>query len=169
MQESQLELHGDELTESIINYIKKEQNMLIGEKTAETVKMTIGSAYPSMTTEEMIVKGRDLTTGLPRQITINSTQMEEAMKEVILQIVSAIKATLESTPTELAADIMINGITISGGCALIKNIDRLIALETGIPVVIAKDPLECVVKGACKVLENLDELRPLLINSRRKN
>ncbi len=162
-----IRIAGDELTEAIINYIKKEQNILIGEKTAEEIKMTIGSAYPSMTTEEMLIKGRDLHTGLPRQILINSTQIEEAMKEVMLQIVAAIKATLEKTPTELAADIMVNGITISGGSALIKNIDRLIALETGIPVNIAPNPLECVVRGACKVLENIDQLKPLLINSRR--
>ncbi len=162
-----IRIAGDELTEAIINYIKKEQNILIGEKTAEEIKMTIGSAYPSMTTEEMLIKGRDLQTGLPRQILINSTQIEEAMKEVMLQIVAAIKATLEKTPTELAADIMVNGITISGGSALIKNIDRLIALETGIPVNIAPNPLECVVRGACKVLENIDQLKPLLINSRR--
>ena len=123
----------------------------------------------SMTTEEMLVKGRDLQTGLPKQIIVDSNQIEDAMREVVMQIVAAIKATLEETPTELASDIMVNGITISGGCALVKNIDRLIALETGIPVNIAENPLECVVRGCCKVLENLDSLRPLLINSRRKN
>lgn len=160
---------GDELTESIIQYIKREYNILIGETTAEEIKMTIGSAYPSMTTEEMLVKGRDLQSGLPRQVIVDSTQMEEAMKEVVMQIVSAIKSTLEETPTELASDIMVNGITLSGGCALIKNIDRLIALETGIPVNIAREPLNCVVRGCCTVLENLDSLKSLLINGRRKN
>ena len=129
--------------------------------------MTIGSAYPSMTTEEMDVKGRDLQTGLPKTITVNSTQIEEAMKEVVMQIVDGIKITLEKTPPELAADIMVNGITISGGGALIKNIDRLIALETGIPVNIAETPLDCVVKGAGKVLEDLDNLKSVLINSRK--
>lgn len=158
---------GDELNEAIVNYIKKEFNVIIGETTAEEIKVTIGSAYPSMTTEEMDVKGRDLQTGLPKTITINSTQMEEAMKEVIMQIVDGIKLTLEKTPPELAADIMVNGITLSGGGALIKNFDRLIALETGIPVNIAQDPLDCVARGTGKVLEDLDSLKSVLINSRK--
>ncbi|MBR4110584.1 MAG: rod shape-determining protein [Clostridia bacterium] len=162
-----LRIAGDELNEAIINYVRKEFNVAIGETTAEEIKMTIGSAYPSMTTEEMDVKGRDLQTGLPKTITVNSTQIEEAMKEVVMQIVDGIKVTLEKTPPELAADIMVNGITISGGGALIKNIDRLIALETGIPVNIAETPLDCVVKGAGKVLEDLDNLKSVLINSRK--
>lgn len=162
-----LRIAGDELNEAIVNYIKREFNVIIGETTAEEIKVTIGSAYPSMTTEEMDVKGRDLQTGLPKTITINSTQMEEAMKEVIMQIVDGIKMTLEKTPPELAADIMINGITLSGGGALIKNLDRLIALETGIPVNIAQEPLDCVVRGAGKVLEDLDSLKSVLINSRK--
>lgn len=162
-----LRIAGDELNDSIINYIRREFNVAIGETTAEEIKMTIGSAYPSMTTEEVYVKGRDLQTGLPKTITVNSTQIEEAMKEVIMQIVDGIKMTLEKTPPELAADIMINGITLSGGGALIKNIDRLIALETGISVNIAEAPLDCVVKGAGKVLEDLDSLKSVLINSRK--
>lgn len=162
-----LRIAGDELNDAIVNYIKKEFNVIVGETTAEEIKVTIGSAYPSMTTEEMDVKGRDLQTGLPKTITVNSTQIEEAMKEVIMQIVDGIKMTLEKTPPELAADIMVNGITLSGGGALIKNIDRLIALETGIPVNIAQDPLDCVVRGAGKVLEDLDSLKSVLINSRK--
>ena len=162
-----LRIAGDELNEAIINYIKREFNVILGETTAEEIKITIGSAYPSMTTEEMDVKGRDLQTGLPKTITVNSTQIEEAMKEVIMQIVDGIKMTLEKTPPELAADIMINGITLSGGGALIKNLDRLIALETGIPVNIAQEPLDCVVRGAGKVLEDLDSLKSVLINSRK--
>ena len=162
-----IRIAGDELTESIINYIKREYNILIGYSTAEEVKHTIGSAYPSMTVEEMEIKGRDLQTGLPRRISIKSTEVEEAMKDVIMQIISAIKRTLESTPTELAADIMINGITISGGSSLIKNLDRLIALETGIPVNLAPSPLDSVVVGASKVLENIDTLKSVLINQRK--
>lgn len=162
-----LRIAGDELNDAIINYVRKEFNVAIGETTAEEIKMTIGSAYPSMTTEEMDVKGRDLQTGLPKTITVNSTQIEEAMKEVVMQIVDGIKVALEKTPPELAADIMVNGITISGGGALIKNIDRLIALETGITVNIAETPLDCVVKGAGKVLEDLDNLKSVLINSRK--
>lgn len=162
-----LRIAGDELNEAIVNYVKREFNVIIGETTAEEIKVTIGSAYPSMTTEEMDVKGRDLQTGLPKTITINSNQAEEAMKEVIMQIVDGIKMTLEKTPPELAADIMINGITLSGGGALIKNLDRLIALETGIPINIAQEPLDCVVRGAGKVLEDLDSLKSVLINSRK--
>lgn len=162
-----LRIAGDELNDAIVNYIKREFNVIVGETTAEEIKVTIGSAYPSMTTEEMDVKGRDLQTGLPKTITVNSTQIEESMKEVIMQIVDGIKMTLEKTPPELAADIMVNGITLTGGGALIKNIDRLIALETGIPVNIAQDPLDCVVRGAGKVLEDLDSLKSVLINSRK--
>lgn len=163
-----LRIAGDELTESIVDYVKKKFNVAIGETTAEEIKTSIGSAYPSMTTEEMDVKGRDFSTGLPRTITVTSVQIEEAMKEVIMQIVDGIKMTLEKTPPELAADIMINGITLSGGGALIKNFDRLLALETGIPVNIAEAPLDCVVKGAGKVLDDLDNLKGVFINSKRK-
>ena len=163
-----LRIAGDELNEAIVDYVKKKFNVAIGETTAEEIKMSIGSAYPSMTTEEMDVKGRDFTTGLPRTITVTSIQIEEAMKEVIMQIVDGIKMTLEKTPPELAADIMVNGITLSGGGALIKNFDRLLALETGIPVNIAEAPLDCVVKGAGKVLEDLDNVRGVFINSKRR-
>lgn len=163
-----LRIAGDELNEAIVNYIKKEFNVIIGETVAEELKVAIGSAYPTMTVEEMEVKGRDLQTGLPRTITVDSKQVEEAMKEVIMQIVDGIKMALEKTPPELAADIMINGITLSGGGALIKNFDRLIAQETGIPVNIAPDPLDCVVRGASKVLEDLDNLKSVLINARKR-
>lgn len=162
-----LRIAGDELNEAIMEYIRKKFNLAIGETTAEEIKISIGSAYPSMTTEEMDIKGRDLQTGLPRTITVTSVQIEEAMKEVVMQIVDAIKMTLEKTPPELAADIMVNGITLSGGGALIKNLDRLIALETGIPVNVAETPLDCVVKGAGKVLDDLDNLKSVLINSRK--
>ncbi len=163
-----LRIAGDELNEAIIDYVKKKFNVAIGETTAEEIKMSIGCAYPSMTTEEMDVKGRDFSTGLPRTITLTSVHTEEAMKEVIMQIVDGVKMTLEKTPPELAADIMVNGITISGGGALIKNFDRLLALETGIPVNVAENPLDCVVKGAGKVLENLDNLKGVLVNAKRR-
>ncbi|MBQ9266734.1 MAG: rod shape-determining protein [Clostridia bacterium] len=162
-----LRVAGDELNEAIMEYIRKKFNLAVGETTAEEIKISIGSAYPSMTTEEMDIKGRDLQTGLPRTITVTSIQIEEAMKEVVMQIVEAIKMTLEKTPPELAADIMVNGITLSGGGALIKNLDRLIAQETGIPVNVAETPLDCVVKGAGKVLDDLDNLKSVLINSRK--
>ena len=163
-----LRIAGDELNEAIVDYVKKKFNVAIGETTAEEIKMSIGSAYPSMTTEEMDVKGRDFSTGLPRTITVTSVQIEQAMKEVIMQTVDGIKMTLEKTPPELAADIMVNGITLSGGGALIKNFDRLLALETGIPVNIAENPLDCVVKGAGKVLDDLDNLKSVFINSKRR-
>lgn len=163
-----LRIAGDELNEAIVNYIRREFNVIIGETTAEEIKITIGTACPSMTVEEMEVKGRDLQTGLPRTLTINSNQVEEAMKEVIMQIIDGIKMALEKTPPELAADIMINGITLSGGGALIKNFDRLLASETGIPVNVAENPLDCVVRGAGKVLEDLDSLKSVLINARKK-
>ena len=163
-----LRIAGDELNEAIVDYIKKKFNVAIGETTAEELKVNIGCAYPSMTTEQMIVKGRDFSTGLPSTITVTSVQMEEAMKEVIMQIIDGIKMTLEKTPPELSADIMVNGITLSGGGALIKNIDRLLALETGIPVNIAENPLECVVKGAGKVLDDLDSVKGVLVNSKKR-
>ena len=163
-----MRIAGDELNEAIVDYVKKKFNVAIGETTAEEIKMSIGCAYPSMTTEEMDVKGRDFATGLPKTITITSVHTEEAMKEVIMQIVDGIKMTLEKTPPELAADIMVNGITISGGGALIKNFDRLLALETGIPVNVAENPLDCVVKGAGKVLEDLDNLKGVLVNAKRR-
>jgi len=158
---------GDEITESIIEYIKREYNVLIGKITAENIKHKIGTAYPSMTIEEMDIKGRSLQNGLPEIITISSAQIEGAMKDVLLQIIGAIKQTLEITPTELASDLMLNGITICGGTALIKNIDRLIAMETGLPVNIAKNPTECVVTGASKVLEDIHGLKKLLKSSKQ--
>ena len=120
-----------------------------------------------MTIQEIEVTGRDLQYGLPRMVKVNSQQIEEAMKEVLMQVINAIKATLEEIPTELASDIMVNGITLCGGCALIKNIDRLIALQTGIPVNIAKRPLECVANGATMVLEDLDNLKSILLSSKK--
>ena len=163
-----LRVAGDEMNDAIVDYIKKKFNVAIGETTAEEIKVTIGCAYPSMTTEEMDVKGRDFTTGLPKTITVTSIQIEEATKEVIMQIVDTIKMTLEKTPPELAADIMVNGITLSGGGALMKNFDRLLALETGIPVNVADNPLDCVVRGAGKVLEDIDSLKTVLMNSKRR-
>ncbi len=163
-----LRVAGDEMNDAIVDYIKKKFNVAIGETTAEEIKVTIGCAYPSMTTEEMDVKGRDFTTGLPKTITVTSVQIEEATKEVIMQIVDTIKMTLEKTPPELAADIMVNGITLSGGGALMKNFDRLLALETGIPVNVADNPLDCVVRGAGKVLEDIDSLKTVLMNSKRR-
>ena len=146
-----LRIAGDELDEDIVNYVKREMNLAIGDTTAEQIKMQIGCALPLMTETEVEVRGRDLTDGLPRTEKINSTQVEEAMKESILKIVEIVKATLEKTPPELASDIMEKGIVLAGGGALIRNLDKLISTETGMPVYVAEEPLDCVVRGTGKL------------------
>ena len=143
-------------------------NLAIGETTAEEIKMQIGCAMPLMTEMSMEIRGRDLTNGLPKNIVITSTQIEEALRDSINEIVEAVKSTLEKTPPELASDIMEKGIVIAGGGALIKNIDKLLSIKTGMPVYIAEDPLECVVKGTGKTLEDLEKLKDILINARKR-
>ena len=162
-----LRIAGDELDEDIVNYVKREMNLAIGDTTAEQIKMQIGCALPLMTETEVEVRGRDLTDGLPRTEKINSTQVEEAMKESILKIVEIVKATLEKTPPELASDIMEKGIVLAGGGALIRNLDKLISTETGMPVYVAEEPLDCVVRGTEKTLEDLERLKTVLINARK--
>ena len=159
---------GDELDEDIVNYIKHEMNLAIGETTAEEIKMQIGCAMPLMTEMSMEIRGRDLTNGLPKNVVITSTQIEEALRESINEIVECIKGTLEKTPPELASDIMEKGIVIAGGGALIKNLDKLLSIKTGMPVYIAEDPLDCVVKGTGKTLEDLEKLKDVLINARKR-
>ena len=163
-----LRVAGDELDQDIINYIKKELNVAIGETTAEQIKMELGCALPLMTEMQKEVRGRDLTDGLPRNVVITSTQVEEAMKESITKIVDIVKQTLEKTPPELASDIMEKGIVLAGGGALIKNLDKLISTETGMPVYVAENPLDCVVRGTGKTLEDLERLKHVLINARKK-
>ena len=159
---------GDELDEDIINYIKKEHNVSIGYTTAEEIKIEIGCASPLMSEESMEIRGRDLTTGLPKNITITSKQILNALKESVQRIVEAVKLTLEKTPPELAADLVEKGIVLSGGGALLKNLDKLLSEETNMPVYIADEPLECVVRGTGKVLEELERLKPVLISNRKK-
>lgn len=163
-----LRIAGDELDEDIINYVKREMNLAIGETTAEQIKMQIGSAMPLMAEEIMEIRGRDLTDGLPKNKKVTSIQVEEAMKESISKIVDIVKTTLEKTPPELVADIMEKGIILAGGGALIKNLDKLLSIETGMPVYVAEEPLDCVVKGAGKSLDNLERLRNVLMNSRKR-
>ena len=163
-----IRIAGDELDEDIINYVKKELNLAIGESTAEQIKKEIGCAMPLMTQMTMEIKGRDLNDGLPRTDIITSDQVERAMKESIDKIVEIVKITLEKTPPELASDIMEKGIMLSGGGALIKNLDKLISEETGMPVYIADEPLNCVVKGTEKTLQDLEKLRTILLNSRKR-
>ena len=163
-----LRIAGDELDEDIINYIKKEMNLSIGETTAELIKSKIGCAMPLMTDLSMEVRGRDLETGLPRNITIKSSQIQEAMSESIGKIIEVIKLTLEKTPPELASDLVEKGIVLSGGGALIQNLDKLISKKTEMPVYIASEPLECVVRGTNKTLDDLEKLKTILANSRRR-
>ena len=163
-----LRIAGDELDEDIINYIKKELSLAIGETTAEQIKKQIGCAMPLMSQMTMEIKGRDLNDGLPRTEVINSNQIEEAMKESIGLIVEVIKTTLEKTPPELASDIMEKGIMLAGGGALIQNIDKLVSLETGMPVYVAEEPLDCVVRGTEKTLQDLEKIKTVLKNSRKR-
>ena len=154
---------GDEFDSSIINYIKKKYNLLIGERTAENIKIAIGSAYPYSDNEpSMDIKGRNLLNGLPENITITSEEIREALSEPLSHVIEAIKVTLEKTPPELAADIIDQGIMLAGGGALLKGLDLLIHSETGMPVKVAERPLDCVADGTGKVLENIDKLVDVL-------
>ena len=163
-----LRIAGDELDEDIVNYIKKEMGLAIGETTAEEIKMEIGCAMPLMTEMSMEVRGRDLSNGLPRNIVVTSSQIEEAIHDSTNEIVEIVKTTLEKTPPELASDIVEKGIVLAGGGALIKNLDKLLSQKTGMPVYIAENPLECVVKGTGKTLEDLERLKTVLINARKR-
>ena len=153
---------GDEFDNSIINFIKKKYNLLIGERTAEQIKISIGSAYPTDEDSELEIKGRNLLTGLPENITVTSEEIRDALSESLSHIVEALKVTLERTPPELSADIIDSGITLAGGGALLRGLDQLIHEETGIPVNIAERPLDCVVDGTGKLLDNMEELHDVL-------
>lgn len=154
---------GDKMDEAIIHYLKRKYNMLIGERTAEQIKINIGTAYPENEIRTMEVKGRDLVAGVPRTIEVNSEEVREAIQEPINAIVEGVKVALERTPPELAADIVDRGIFLAGGGALLRNIDILLREETDLPVMIADDPLTCVVMGTGKALDQLDTLRGITI------
>ena len=145
---------GDNFDESIINYIKKKYNLLIGERTAEDIKIKIGSAYPYEGEGAMNIKGRNLMDGLPKNIEISAEEIREALSDSVNQILDVVKATLEKTPPELAADIIDHGIMLTGGGALLRGLDKLIAAETRIPVLVAESPLDCVVDGTGICLEH---------------
>jgi len=149
---------GDKFDEAIINYIRRNYGMLIGETTAEQIKKEIGSAFPGSEVREKEVKGRNLAEGIPRSFTISSNEILEALTEPLNSIVSAVKSALEQTPPELAADIAEKGMVLTGGGALLRDIDRLLMEETGLPVIIAEDPLTCVVRGSGMALEKIDRL-----------
>jgi rod shape-determining protein MreB len=153
------------MDEAIVQYIKRKYNLLIGDRTAELIKIEIGEAYPGPSVRQMEVKGRDLVSGIPKTVKINSDEIREALTEPVNAIVDAVKICLERTPPELAADIVDKGIVLAGGGALLMNLDLLLREETGLPVVIAEDPLSCVVLGSGKVLDELDLLRNVAVSS----
>ncbi len=154
---------GDKIDEAILQYIKRKYNLLVGEATAEMIKIKIGNAYRSESPRDMDVRGRDLLAGIPKTLTINSDEVREAMSEPIHAIVEAVKIALERTPPELAADVVDKGIVLAGGGALISGLDQLLVEETGLPVIIADDPLTCVARGAGMSLDNLDLLRQVSV------
>ena len=153
---------GDEFDQAIIAYIKRKYNLLIGERTAEQIKIEIGSAYELEEEKEMEIKGRNLVDGLPKNIVVHSEDVREALLECLVKITEAIKETLERTPPELSADIIDRGITLTGGGALLRGLDKLIQSETGIDVHVAEDPLDCVATGAGAVLDHVDVLHDVL-------
>lgn len=151
-----IRIAGDEMDDSIITYIRKNYNLMIGDRTAETIKMEVGSAGMPEGIGNMEIRGRDLLTGLPKTIEVTPDEIAEALKDTVFAIVEAVKNTLEKTPPELAADIMDRGIVLTGGGALLRNLDRVIANETNMPVLIAENPLDCVAIGTGKALEHID-------------
>src|SRR5499427_8350422 len=151
---------GDRFDEAIINYVRRNYGILIGEATAERIKIEIGAAYPGQQVRELSVKGRNLSEGVPRSFTLNSNEILEALQEPLQSIVSAVKQALEQTPPELGADVAERGIVLTGGGALLRDIDKLLTEETGLPVVVADDPLTCVARGGGRILELMDELGP---------
>ena len=158
---------GDELNESIVLYLKKNYNLLIGELTAEEVKIKAGSAFPLDKEESLEIKGRDLVAGVPKTMKLSSAQVREAMSEPVDAIVEAIRQSLERTPPELASDILDRGIILTGGGALLRGLDKRIRQETNLPVIVADDPLTCVVRGCGAVLDNMLKYEKVVIRSRR--
>jgi rod shape-determining protein MreB len=155
---------GDKFDEAIINYIRRNYGMLIGETTSENIKKEIGSAFPGSEVREKEVKGRNLAEGIPRSFTVSSNEILEALTDPLNSIVSLVKSALEQTPPELAADIAEKGMVLTGGGALLRDIDRLLMEETGLPVVVAEDPLTCVVRGSGMALEKIERLSSIFTN-----
>lgn len=155
-----IRIGGDKFDDAIVNYVRRNYGSLIGDATAERVKHEIGCAYPGNEVLEMEVRGRNLAEGLPRSFTLNSNEVLEALQEPLSGIIGAVKAALEKTPPELAADVSERGIIMTGGGALLRDMDRLIMEETGLPVIVAEDPLTCVARGGGRVLEMIEEHGP---------
>ncbi len=162
-----IRIAGDELDDSIIMYLKKNYNLLIGERTAEEIKCKIGSAYPLEKEESIEIKGRDLVAGVPKTMKVTSSQIREAISEPVTSIVEAVRQALELTPPELASDILDRGIIMTGGGAMLRGLDKRLRQETNLPVIVADDPLTCVVRGAGRCLENLPQFSKVLSKSRR--
>ncbi len=161
---SSVRVGGDKFDEAIINYIRRNYGMLVGETTAEMIKKQIGSAFPGSEMLEMEVKGRNMAEGIPRTFTITSNEILEALTDPLNSIVGAVKAALEQTPPELGADIAEKGMVLTGGGALLRDIDRLLMEETGLPVIVAEDPLTCVVRGSGRALEEMERLGSVFSN-----
>jgi rod shape-determining protein MreB len=155
---------GDELDQAIVQFMRKNYNLLVGESTAEQIKIRIGSAYPTGEEREMEVKGRDLVSGIPKTVRVHSSEIREALQEPIQQIVDAVRRALEITPPELASDIVDRGIIMTGGGALVRGLDVLLQQETGLPIHVDEDPLTCVVRGTGRVLEELDTLERVMVS-----
>jgi rod shape-determining protein MreB len=153
-----IKVAGDNFDMEILNYIKKEYKLLIGERTAEQIKMTIGTVYPDGHNEEMDIRGRDMVTGLPRTLTINSKEIEGVLRESVVAIVQAAKNVLEKTPPELSADIIDRGVILTGGGALLRGIDQLLAEELKVPVLIAENPMSCVAVGTGVILDHIEKI-----------
>lgn len=162
-----LRVGGDKFDEAMVRYIKKEYNIMIGERTAEEIKVSVGTAFPGARNESMEIRGRDLVSGLPKTMRIGSTETREALAEPISLIIECVKTVLERTPPELAADIVDRGIVMTGGGALLHGLDRLIIQETGIPAYLADDPLSCVALGTGKALDSIEALQDSLSTMKR--
>ncbi|HBK60940.1 MAG TPA: rod shape-determining protein [Firmicutes bacterium] len=158
---------GDKMDEAIVNYMKRNYNLMIGERTAEEIKKTIGSAYPIQQEETMEARGRDIVNGLPKTVTISSTEIQQALSDTVSEIVNAVRSTLEKTPPELSADVIDKGIAMTGGGSMLKGLDRLLSDATGMPAYLTEDPLTCVVRGAGLIVEHLDTYRRVLVSSGR--
>jgi rod shape-determining protein MreB len=156
---------GDELDDAILQYIKKTYNLLVGEQTAESIKIQIGSAFPLESETDFEVRGIDLVTGIPKTIKVGSAEIREALKEPVSMIVEALRVALEKTPPELAADIVDKGIVMTGGSSMLKGLDELLREETNLPIQVSDNPLECVVLGTGKVLDELHIYEQVLIKT----
>jgi rod shape-determining protein MreB len=158
---------GDEMDEAIVQYVRRHMGLLIGERTAEDIKIAMGSAFPMAEERSFVVRGRDLITGLPKTVEMTTAHVRDALSGVLVDIVRAVRSTLDATPPELIEDIIERGIVVCGGGALLAGLDQLLAHETLMPVRVAEDPLTCVVRGAGIVLEEIDTLNRVLLRTRR--